>query len=287
MRVFVTGVKGQLGYDVMNELEKQGLEGIGVDIDEMDITDADQVNKVIKEAAPDAVIHCAAYTAVDAAEDNEEICRKVNAQGTENIAKVCEELDIKMMYISTDYVFNGNNHIPYTEDDITDPIGVYGKTKLAGEETIKKVGCNYIILRTAWLYSKWGNNFVKTMQKLTLEKDSLSVIFDQIGSPTYAKDLAHAISLIIERNMLNQQGIYHYSNEGVCSWFDFAKEICELSGHNCNITPIHSQEYPSKVTRPHYSVLDKTKFKETFGIPVPYWKDSLKKCINELKEMQL
>ena len=161
------------------------------------------------------------------------------------------------------------------------------ETKLAGEETIKKVGCNYIILRTAWLYSKWGNNFVKTMQKLTLEKDSLSVIFDQIGSPTYAKDLAHAISLIIERNMLNQQGIYHYSNEGVCSWFDFAKEICELSGHNCNITPIHSQDYPSKVTRPHYSVLDKTKFKETFGIPVPYWKDSLKKCINELKEMQL
>lgn len=257
------------------------------DVEELDITDFNAILQTVKEKEIQIIVNCAAYTNVDKAENDFDIANALNNIAVGRLANAAKAQNATLIHISTDYVFNGNNHIPYTEDDITDPIGVYGKTKLAGEETIKKVGCNYIILRTAWLYSKWGNNFVKTMQKLTLEKDSLSVIFDQIGSPTYAKDLAHAISLIIERNMLNQQGIYHYSNEGVCSWFDFAKEICELSGHNCNITPIHSQEYPSKVTRPHYSVLDKTKFKETFGIPVPYWKDSLKKCINELKEMQL
>ncbi|MCG0144445.1 dTDP-4-dehydrorhamnose reductase [Phocaeicola vulgatus] len=287
MNVLVTGANGQLGNEMRLMAQNSSYHYIFTDVEELDITDFNAILQTVKEKEIQIIVNCAAYTNVDKAENDFDIANALNNIAVGRLANVAKAQNATLIHISTDYVFNGNNHIPYTEDDITDPIGVYGKTKLAGEETIKKVGCNYIILRTAWLYSKWGNNFVKTMQKLTLEKDSLSVIFDQIGSPTYAKDLAHATSLIIERNMLNQQGIYHYSNEGVCSWFDFAKEICELSGHNCNITPIHSQEYPSKVTRPHYSVLDKTKFKETFGIPVPYWKDSLKKCINELKEMQL
>lgn len=287
MNVLVTGANGQLGNEMRLMAQNSSHNYIFTDVEELDITDFNAILQTVKEKEIQIIVNCAAYTNVDKAENDFDIANALNNIAVGRLANVAKAQNATLIHISTDYVFNGNNHIPYTEDDITDPIGVYGKTKLAGEETIKKVGCNYIILRTAWLYSKWGNNFVKTMQKLTLEKDSLSVIFDQIGSPTYAKDLAHAISLIIERNMLNQQGIYHYSNEGVCSWFDFAKEICELSGHNCNITPIHSQDYPSKVTRPHYSVLDKTKFKETFGIPVPYWKDSLKKCINELKEMQL
>lgn len=282
MNVLVTGANGQLGNEMRLMAQNSSYHYIFTDVEELDITDFNAILQTVKEKEIQIIVNCAAYTNVDKAENDFDIANALNNIAVGRLANVAKAQNATLIHISTDYVFNGNNHIPYTEDDITDPIGVYGKTKLAGEETIKKVGCNYIILRTAWLYSKWGNNFVKTMQKLTLEKDSLSVIFDQIGSPTYAKDLAHAISLIIERNMLNQQGIYHYSNEGVCSWFDFAKEICELSGHNCNITPIHSQEYPSKVTRPHYSVLDKTKFKETFGIPVPYWKDSLKKCINEL-----
>lgn len=287
MNVLVTGANGQLGNEMRLMAQNSSYHYIFTDVEELDITDFNAILQTVKEKEIQIIVNCAAYTNVDKAENDFDIANALNNIAVGRLANAAKAQNATLIHISTDYVFNGNNHIPYTEDDITDPIGVYGKTKLAGEETIKKVGCNYIILRTAWLYSKWGNNFVKTMQKLTLEKDSLPVIFDQIGSPTYAKDLAHAISLIIERNMLNQQGIYHYSNEGVCSWFDFAKEICELSGHNCNITPIHSQEYPSKVTRPHYSVLDKTKFKETFGIPVPYWKDSLKKCINELKEMQL
>ena len=287
MNVLVTGANGQLGNEMRLMAQNSSYHYIFTDVEELDITDFNAILQTVKEKEIQIIVNCAAYTNVDKAENDFDIANALNNIAVGRLANVAKAQNATLIHISTDYVFNGNNHIPYTEDDITDPIGVYGKTKLAGEETIKKVGCNYIILRTTWLYSKWGNNFVKTMQKLTLEKDSLSVIFDQIGSPTYAKDLAHAISLIIERNMLNQQGIYHYSNEGVCSWFDFAKEICELSGHNCNITPIHSQEYPSKVTRPHYSVLDKTKFKETFGIPVPYCKDSLKKCINELKEMQL
>ena len=287
MNVLVTGANGQLGNEMRLMAQNSSYHYIFTDVEELDITDFNAILQTVKEKEIQIIVNCAAYTNVDKAENDFDIANALNNIAVGRLANVAKAQNATLIHISTDYVFNGNNHIPYTEDDITDPIGVYGKTKLAGEETIKKVGCNYIILRTAWLYSKWGNNFVKTMQKLTLEKDSLSVIFDQIGSPTYAKDLAHAISLIIERNMLNHQRIYHYSNEGVCSWFDFAKEICELSGHNCNITPIHSQEYPSKVTRPHYSVLDKTKFKETFGIPVPYWKDSLKKCINELKEMQL
>jgi dTDP-4-dehydrorhamnose reductase len=276
MNVLVTGANGQLGNEMRLMAQNSSYHYIFTDVEELDITDFNAILQTVKEKEIQIIVNCAAYTNVDKAENDFDIANALNNIAVGRLANVAKAQNATLIHISTDYVFNGNNHIPYTEDDITDPIGVYGKTKLAGEETIKKVGCNYIILRTAWLYSKWGNNFVKTMQKLTLEKDSLSVIFDQIGSPTYAKDLAHAISLIIERNMLNQQGIYHYSNEGVCSWFDFAKEICELSGHNCNITPIHSQEYPSKVTRPHYSVLDKTKFKETFGIPVPYWKDSLK-----------
>ena len=238
MRVFVTGVKGQLGYDVMNELEKQGLEGIGVDIDEMDITDADQVNKVIKEAAPDAVIHCAAYTAVDAAEDNEEICRKVNAQGTENIAKVCEELDIKMMYISTDYV------------------------------------------RIAWVFGVNGKNFIKTMLNLGKTHDHLTVVNDQTGSPTYTYDLAR---LLVDMIQTDKYGRYHATNEGICTWYEFACEIFKQAGMNVSVAPVSSDEYPAKAKRPSNSRMDKSKLTANGFTPLPTWQDALSRYLKEIE----
>lgn len=279
MRVFVTGVKGQLGYDVMNELEKQGLEGIGVDIDEMDITDADQVNKVIKEAAPDAVIHCAAYTAVDAAEDNEEICRKVNAQGTENIAKVCEELDIKMMYISTDYVFNGQGERPWEPDDEREPLNVYGQTKYEGELAIEEHVKKFFTVRIAWVFGVNGKNFIKTMLNLGKTHDHLTVVNDQTGSPTYTYDLAR---LLVDMIQTDKYGRYHATNEGLCTWYEFACEIFKQAGMDVSVAPVSSDEYPAKAKRPSNSRMDKSKLTAKGFQPLPTWQDALSRYLKEI-----
>lgn len=280
MRVFVTGVKGQLGYDVMNELEKQGLEGIGVDIDEMDITDADQVNKVIKEAAPDAVIHCAAYTAVDAAEDNEEICRKVNAQGTENIVKVCEELDIKMMYISTDYVFNGQGERPWEPDDEREPLNVYGQTKYEGELAIEEHVKKFFTVRIAWVFGVNGKNFIKTMLNLGKTHDHLTVVNDQTGSPTYTYDLAR---LLVDMIQTDKYGRYHATNEGICTWYEFACEIFKQAGMNVSVAPVSSDEYPAKAKRPSNSRMDKSKLTANGFTPLPTWQDALSRYLKEIQ----
>lgn len=279
MRVFVTGVKGQLGYDLMNELEKQGLEGIGVDIDEMDITDADQVNKVIKEAAPDAVIHCAAYTAVDAAEDNEEICRKVNAQGTENIAKVCEELDIKMMYISTDYVFNGQGERPWEPDDEREPLNVYGQTKYEGELAIEEHVKKFFTVRIAWVFGVNGKNFIKTMLNLGKTHDHLTVVNDQTGSPTYTYDLAR---LLVDMIQTDKYGRYHATNEGLCTWYEFACEIFKQAGMDVSVAPVSSDEYPAKAKRPSNSRMDKSKLTANGFQPLPTWQDALSRYLKEI-----
>ena len=279
MRVFVTGVKGQLGYDVMNELEKQGLEGIGVDIDEMDITDADQVNKVIKEAAPDAVIHCAAYTAVDAAEDNEEICRKVNAQGTENIAKVCEELDIKMMYISTDYVFNGQGERPWEPDDEREPLNVYGQTKYEGELAIEEHVKKFFTVRIAWVFGVNGKNFIKTMLNLGKTHDHLTVVNDQTGSPTYTYDLAR---LLVDMIQTDKYGRYHATNEGLCTWYEFACEIFKQAGMDVSVAPVSSDEYPAKAKRPSNSRMHKSKLTANGFQPLPTWQDALSRYLKEI-----
>ena len=281
MKVFVTGVKGQLGHDVMNELKKQGLEGIGVDIDEMDITDADQVNQVIKEAAPDAVIHCAAYTAVDAAEDNEEICRKVNAVGTENIAKVCEELDIKMMYISTDYVFNGQGERPWEPDDEREPLNVYGQTKYEGELAIEKHVKKFFTVRIAWVFGVNGKNFIKTMLNLGKTHDHLTVVNDQTGSPTYTYDLAR---LLVDMIQTDKYGRYHATNEGLCTWYEFACEIFKQAGMNVSVAPVSSDEYPAKAKRPSNSRMDKSKLIENGFKPLPTWQDALGRYLKEIEE---
>ena len=275
MRVFVTGVKGQLGYDVMNELEKQGLEGIGVDIDEMDITDADQVNKVIKEAAPDAVIHCAAYT-----EDNEEICRKVNAQGTENIAKVCEELDVKMMYISTDYVFNGQGERPWEPDDEREPLNVYGQTKYEGELAIEEHVKKFFTVRIAWVFGVNGKNFIKTMLNLGKTHDHLTVVNDQTGSPTYTYDLAR---LLVDMIQTDKYGRYHATNEGICTWYEFACEIFKQAGMNVSVAPVSSDEYPAKAKRPSNSRMDKSKLTANGFTPLPTWQDALSRYLKEIE----
>ena len=283
MKILVTGVKGQLGYDVVKELEKRGHTAIGTDVDNMDITDANATRTFIKEAGADAVIHCAAYTAVDLAEDNVELCNRINVDGTRNIAEVCKELDIKMIYISTDYVFDGCGHRPYLEDDPTNPQTVYGRTKLEGEEAVIRTCAGSMVVRTAWLYSTFGNNFVKTMLRLGKERETLGVVFDQVGSPTYARDLAAFILTAIDRGIV--PGVYHYTNEGVCSWYDFTRAIHRIAGieeKDCKVRPILTEEYPVPAPRPHFSVLDKQKVKNTYGIDIPWWEDSLKECLKEL-----
>ena len=282
MNILVTGANGQLGNEMQRVAKTSSNHYIFTDVAQLDITDREAVLRAVKDNSIQVIVNCAAYTNVDKAEDDRETADLINNKAVENLAIAARENDATLIHISTDYVFKGNRCTPCREDWETDPLGVYGITKLAGEKSIERTGCRHIIIRTAWLYSPFGKNFVKTMQKLTAEKDSLKVVFDQVGTPTYAGDLADAITRIIETGQLGKQGIYHFSNEGVCSWYDFAREICELSGNTCNIQPCHSDEFPSKVKRPHFSVLDKTKIKDTFGIEVPYWKDSLKKCIREL-----
>ena len=283
MNILVTGANGQLGNEMQRVAKTSSNHYIFTDVAQLDITDREAVLRAVKDNSIQVIVNCAAYTNVDKAEDDRETADLINNKAVENLAIAARENDATLIHISTDYVFKGDRCTPCREDWETDPLGVYGITKLAGEKSIERTGCRHIIIRTAWLYSPFGKNFVKTMQKLTAEKDSLKVVFDQVGTPTYAGDLADAIFHIIETGQLDKQGIYHFSNEGVCSWYDFAREICELSGNTCNIQPCHSDEFPSKVKRPHFSVLDKTKIKDTFGIEVPYWKDSLKKCIRELK----
>ena len=278
MRVLVTGVKGQLGYDVMNELAGRGHEGIGVDIQEMDITDAASVEKVITEAAPDAVIHCAAYTAVDAAEDNVDLCRRVNAGGTENIARVCKALNCKMMYISTDYVFNGQGTRPWEPDDKREPLNVYGQTKYEGElavETLEK----FFLVRIAWVFGVNGKNFIKTMLNLGKTRDHLTVVADQIGSPTYTYDLARLLVDMIETD---RYGRYHATNEGLCSWYEFACEIFKQAGMNVTVSPVTSDQYPAKAKRPMNSRMDKSKLDEMGFKRLPSWQDALGRYLKEI-----
>ena len=282
MNILVTGGNGQLGNEMRVVSKESRNRYIFTDVVELDITNLEAIRYMLKMERVDVVVNCAAYTNVDRAEEDEMMADLLNNKAAGNLAVVAKEVGATLIHVSTDYVFQGDKNTPYKEDCETSPLGVYGRTKLAGERSIQATGCNYLIFRTSWLYSSYGKNFVKTMQRLTRDKNSLKVVFDQVGTPTYAGDLAAIIYKVIEKDMLDKQGIYHFSNEGVCSWYDFAQEVCELSGNACNIEPCHSDEFPSKVKRPNFSVLDKTKVKETFGAKVPYWKVSLKHCINLL-----
>lgn len=285
MNILITGANGQLGNE-MRLLSKESNKDsyFFTDVAELDITSLLDIRAFVKQKNIDVIVNCAAYTNVDKAEDDVELCDLINNKAVENLAIVAKEYDCTLIHVSTDYIFSGKGNLPCTEEQATSPLGVYGKTKLAGEDAIRRIGCKYLIFRTAWLYSEFGNNFVKTMIRLTTEKDSLKVVFDQVGSPTYAGDLGKLIFSLIEKRQYEQhQGIYHFSNEGVCSWYDFAKEISFIAGTDCDIQPCHSDEFPSKVTRPAFSVLDKTKVKRDFQFEVPYWKVSLTKCINKLK----
>ena len=301
MNILVTGANGQLGNEM--RIVSRGsqdryiftdvVEMEGQETTKLDITNLEAIREMVKDNDIKVIVNCAAYTNVDAAETNQELAELLNAKAPENLAAAMKEVNGLLVHISTDYVFGGDPYnTPCKEDQKGTPTGVYGLTKLHGEHNIGKVGCNAVILRTAWLYSEFGKNFVKTMLNFTATKPQLKVVFDQVGTPTYALDLANAIMTIIEHyktETLNFQfSIFNYSNEGVCSWFDFTKMIAEYAGNTtCDIEPCHSNEFPSPVKRPAYSVLDKTKIKETFGIAIPYWTDSLKTCIKNLKWQQI
>jgi len=276
MKIFVTGVKGQLGYDVVNELEGRGIETIGVDIEEMDITDSTSTWAVIKEAAPDAVIHCAAYTAVDAAEDNEDICRKVNVEGTQNIAAVCKDLDIPMMYISTDYVFDGQGERPWKPDDKRNPLSVYGQTKYEGELAVQNTLDKYFIVRITWAFGVNGKNFVRTMLRLAETNDKITVVNDQFGAPTYTYDLA---VLLADMIVTDKYGIYHATNEGNCSWYEFAREIFREADIDMEVIPVSSNAYNAKAARPVNSRMDKKKLDENSFKRLPEWQDALKRYL--------
>lgn len=286
MNVLVTGANGQLGNEMRVVARNSADNYIFTDVAELDITDAAAVEKMVTDNDVKVIVNCAAYTNVDKAEDDREFAELLNARAVENLAQAIRRNDGLLVHVSTDYVFGGTkNNTPCREDEPANPTGVYGVTKLHGEQAIIASGCHHIIIRTAWLYSEFGKNFLKTMLDLTTTKPQLKVVFDQVGSPTYAYDLALAIFDIVEnRKYVDNDGIYHYSNEGVCSWFDFTKMIAEYADHTgCDIQPCHSDEFPSKVIRPSYSVLDKTKIKKTFGVAVPYWTDSLRVCMTNLK----
>lgn len=288
MNILVTGANGQLGNEMRIVAKNSADNYIFTDVAELDITNAEAVEKMVMDNDVKVIVNCAAYTNVDKAEDDSEFAEILNAKAAENLAVAIKKNNGLLVHVSTDYVFGGTkNNTPCKEDEPANPTGVYGVTKLHGEQAIMATGCHYIIIRTAWLYSEFGKNFLKTMLNLTATKPQLKVVFDQVGSPTYAYDLALAIFDIVEnRKYEGNDGIYHFSNEGVCSWFDFTKMIAEYAGNTqCDIQPCHSDEFPSKVVRPSYSVLDKTKIKATFGTVVPYWTDSLKVCMNNLRNM--
>ena len=288
MNILVTGANGQLGHEMQRVAKSSNHNYIFTDVadgyEKLDITNIEEIRNMVKNNNVDIIVNCAAYTNVDKAESDYDTANLINNTAAGNLATAMKEAGGTLIHISTDYVFQGDRNTPCQEDWTTNPLGVYGKTKLAGEAAIATTGCNSIIIRTAWLYSQWGKNFVKTMQSLTATHDTLKVVFDQVGTPTFAGDLADTIAHIINTGQTNKTGIYHFSNEGVCSWYDFAKMICKLSGNTCDISPCYSEEFPSPVKRPHFSVLDKRKIKETFGIKVPYWTDSLEVCIKQLAE---
>lgn len=300
MNILVTGANGQLGNE-MRLISKDMTDHFiftdvteveGVETTLLDITNLDAVREMVKTHKVNCIVNCAAYTNVDKAETDVDFCRTLNAKAPQNLALVMKEVGGLLVHVSTDYVFGGDPYnVPCREDQKGTPTGVYGLTKLEGEENIKAAGCDYVIIRTAWLYSEFGKNFVKTMLNLTATKPQLKVVFDQAGTPTYAYDLARAIETVLKdyakeqpASAYSKTGIYHFSNEGVCSWYDFTKTIAAMAGHTeCDIQPCHSNEFPSPVKRPAYSVLDKTKIKETFGLHIPYWTDSLKSCVYKLK----
>lgn len=288
MNILVTGANGQLGHEMQRVAKSSNHNYIFTDVadgyEKLDITNIEDIRNMVKNNNVDIIVNCAAYTNVDKAESDYDTANLINNTAAGNLATAMKEAGGTLIHISTDYVFQGDRNTPCQEDWTTNPLGVYGKTKLAGEAAIATTGCNSIIIRTAWLYSQWGKNFVKTMQSLTATHDTLKVVFDQVGTPTFAGDLADTIAHIINTGQTNKTGIYHFSNEGVCSWYDFAKMICKLSGNTCDISPCYSEEFPSPVKRPHFSVLDKRKIKETFDIKVPYWTDSLEVCIKQLAE---
>ena len=303
MNILVTGANGQLGNEmrIISKLTDDKytftdvVEVEGVETTILDITDVEAVRRIVKENGIGCIVNCAAYTNVDKAESDEALCRKLNAEAPKLLAEAMKEVNGLLVQISTDYVFGGDPYnTPCREDQNGTPTGVYGKTKLEGERHIEAVGCDYVIIRTAWLYSEFGKNFVKTMLNLTATKPKLTVVFDQAGTPTYAYDLAMVIKTVLAdyanenpENGYSKAGVYHFSNEGVCSWFDFTKKIAELAGNTgCDIQPCHSDEFPSPVKRPAYSVLDKTKIKETFGVEVPYWTDSLRRCMANMKTLK-
>ena len=303
MNILVTGANGQLGNEMRIISRHTGdnytftdvVEAEGVETTILDITDADAVKRIVAEKGIRCIVNCAAYTNVDKAESDEALCRRLNADAPKILAEAMKEVGGLLVQISTDYVFGGDPYnTPCREEQKGTPTGVYGKTKLDGEKYIQKVGCDYVIIRTAWLYSEFGRNFVKTMLNLTATKPALKVVFDQAGTPTYAYDLANVIKAVLAdyadenpSSGYTKNGIYHFSNEGVCSWYDFTMKIAELSGHTaCDIQPCHSDEFPSPVKRPAYSVLDKTKIKNTFGVGVPYWTDSLKACMDNMKAVK-
>ncbi|MBQ2970649.1 MAG: dTDP-4-dehydrorhamnose reductase [Bacteroidaceae bacterium] len=284
MNILVTGANGQLGNEMRVVAGGQtALVYHFTDVAELDICDEQAVERFVVEGAIDCIVNCAAYTNVNKAEEDAVLCDRLNHLAPANLARVAARHRIGLVHVSTDYVFNGEHHVPYREDDATCPNSVYGTTKLAGEEAIRTIHPEAVIIRTAWLYSSFGNNFVKTMLRLGKEREELGVVFDQIGTPTYARDLARAIQHIVGSGIV--PGIYHYSNEGVCSWYDFTKAIFDLAGiTTCCLKPLHTDEYPTPAARPHYSVLDKTKIKQTYGVKVPHWMDSLRECIKMMDE---
>lgn len=290
MNVLVTGANGQLGTEIRNASKGKGHNFIFTDVSQLagvetvylDITNIDAIRIIAESESIDVIVNCAAYTNVEKAESDLAFADLLNHTAAANLATVAKERKATLVHISTDYVFQGDNHIPYLETDTPNPLGAYGVTKYAGEKSIVSSGCKYLIFRTAWLYSPYGNNFVKTMMRLTGSNETLNVVADQIGSPTCAADLAGLIMKIICEDMLDRTGIYHFTDEGCISWYDFAVAINDICGHKCKVNPCHTWEYPTKARRPHYSVLDKALVKKTFGIEIPHWFSSLKDCINIL-----
>ena len=285
LNILVTGSNGQLGSEINELSENYKYNFFFTDKDSLDISSEKDIIDFIETNDINTIINCAAYTAVDKAEDDEINADKINHLAVKNLAKIAKEKNIKLIHVSTDYVFDGTNHKPYVETDITNPNGVYGKSKLDGEKAMQDIDPNNsMIIRTSWVYSSFGANFVKTMLRLGKEKESLGVIFDQIGTPTYARDLARTILDIIPKIKNEKVEIYNYSNEGVLSWYDFAKEIMRMAKLDCKINPIETKEYPTPATRPHYSLLNKSKIKKEYNIAIPYWKDSLDKCLIKMGE---